>query len=76
VSNRSLEEFLLRTKLYIPPLRSNLVPRPRLIEQLNQGSQLGPYSCRIIRSSTVASCSCRVMDLACADSEERRWSTN
>jgi ATP/maltotriose-dependent transcriptional regulator MalT len=32
---------LLRTKLYIPPLRPNLVPRPRLIEQLNQGLQLG-----------------------------------
>ena len=26
---------LLRTKLYIPPVRSNLVPRPRLTEQLN-----------------------------------------
>jgi LuxR family maltose regulon positive regulatory protein len=28
---------LLKTKLYIPPLRPNLVPRPRLIEQLNEG---------------------------------------
>jgi LuxR family maltose regulon positive regulatory protein len=28
---------ILATKLYIPPLPSNLVPRPRLIEKLNQG---------------------------------------
>ena len=28
---------LLQTKLYTPPLRSNLVSRPRLIERLNQG---------------------------------------
>jgi LuxR family maltose regulon positive regulatory protein len=28
---------LLQTKLYIPPLRPELVPRPRLIEQLNAG---------------------------------------
>ena len=28
---------LLATKLYIPPLRPNLVPRPRLIERLNAG---------------------------------------
>jgi predicted PurR-regulated permease PerM len=34
------EEFL-QTKLYIPPLRPNLVPRPRLIERLNQGLQPG-----------------------------------
>ena len=30
-------EQLLTTKLYIPPTRPNLVPRPNLIEQLNQG---------------------------------------
>jgi LuxR family maltose regulon positive regulatory protein len=30
-------ETLLQTKLYIPPLRPNLVPRPQLIERLNQG---------------------------------------
>ena len=29
--------LLLNTKLYIPPPRSNLVPRPRLIERLNAG---------------------------------------
>jgi LuxR family transcriptional regulator, maltose regulon positive regulatory protein len=29
---------LLTTKLYLPPARSNLVPRPRLIERLNAGS--------------------------------------
>src|SRR5262249_45212333 len=28
---------LLATKLYIPPPRPHLVPRPRLIEQLNEG---------------------------------------
>jgi LuxR family maltose regulon positive regulatory protein len=32
---------LLTTKLYIPPVRPNLVPRPRLIEQLNEGSRSG-----------------------------------
>ncbi len=36
-----MNEELLRTKLYIPPLRPNLVPRPRLFEQLNQGLQPG-----------------------------------
>jgi LuxR family maltose regulon positive regulatory protein len=34
-------ETLLQTKLYIPLLRPNLVPRPHLIERLNQGLQLG-----------------------------------
>jgi LuxR family maltose regulon positive regulatory protein len=29
---------LLQTKLYIPPVRSELVPRPRLIERQNAGS--------------------------------------
>ena len=28
---------LLTTKLYIPPARPELVPRPRLIERLNEG---------------------------------------
>ena len=28
---------ILATKLYIPPTRAQLVPRPRLIEQLNEG---------------------------------------
>jgi len=28
---------ILSTKLYIPPLPSKLIPRPRLIEKLNQG---------------------------------------
>ncbi len=32
-----MTDTLLQTKLYIPPLRPNLVPRPRLIERLNQG---------------------------------------
>jgi len=34
-------ETLLRTKLYVPPLRPNLVPRLRLIERLNQSLHLG-----------------------------------
>ena len=36
-----MPETLLRTKLSVPPLRSNLVPRQRLIEKLNQGLQQG-----------------------------------
>jgi LuxR family maltose regulon positive regulatory protein len=32
---------LLTTKLYIPSPRSNLVPRPRLVEQLDEGLHLG-----------------------------------
>jgi LuxR family maltose regulon positive regulatory protein len=28
---------ILTTKLYIPPTRSQLVIRPRLVDQLNQG---------------------------------------
>jgi LuxR family maltose regulon positive regulatory protein len=36
-----MSETLLQTKLYIPPLRPNLVPRSRLIEQLNRGLQQG-----------------------------------
>jgi LuxR family maltose regulon positive regulatory protein len=32
---------LLTTKLYIPPVRPNLVPRPRLIERLNAGPRSG-----------------------------------
>jgi len=32
-----METPLLATKLYIPPLRRNFVPRPRLLERLNEG---------------------------------------
>jgi len=32
---------LLTTKLYIPPVRADLVPRPRLMERLNAGLRLG-----------------------------------
>jgi LuxR family maltose regulon positive regulatory protein len=32
---------LLTTKLYIPPSRPNLVSRPRLVERLNEGLQIG-----------------------------------
>ncbi len=39
--NVRMLETLLRTKLFVPPLRPNLVPRPHLIERLNQGLQLG-----------------------------------
>jgi LuxR family maltose regulon positive regulatory protein len=32
-----METPLLRTKLYIPPVQPELVPRPCLIERLNAG---------------------------------------
>ena len=32
---------ILATKLYIPPPRPSLVPRPRLIDRLNQGLAMG-----------------------------------
>lgn len=41
IYNSQVPETLLQTKLYIPPLRPNLVPRPQLIQRLNQGLQLG-----------------------------------
>jgi len=34
-------ESLLQMKLFFLPLRQNLVPRPQLIERLNQGLQQG-----------------------------------
>ena len=36
-----MPEILLRTKLFVPPVRPNLVHRPSLIERLNQGLELG-----------------------------------
>ncbi|MCA9873724.1 MAG: hypothetical protein KC441_08715, partial [Anaerolineales bacterium] len=36
-----MTDALLKTKLHIPNLRPSLVPRPRLIEKLNQGLQTG-----------------------------------
>ena len=32
---------LLTTKLFVPPPRPNLVPRPRLIRRLDEGLRLG-----------------------------------
>ena len=32
---------ILKTKLFIPPLRSELVPRQRLLERLDQGLRWG-----------------------------------
>jgi ATP/maltotriose-dependent transcriptional regulator MalT len=32
---------LLQTKLYIPPVRPEMVPRPRLLERLDEGLRLG-----------------------------------
>ena len=32
-----MPDALLATKLHIPPLRSNLIRRPRLIQRLNDG---------------------------------------
>lgn len=34
--NISMNEPLLQTKLFIPPFQPNLLPRPRLVERLNQ----------------------------------------
>lgn len=42
---------LLRTKLYIPPIRPTLVVRPRLVEQINKGLQAG---CRLTLVSAPA----------------------
>lgn len=39
--NLRVTDGLLKTKLYIPHLRPNLVPRPALVERLNQGLYLG-----------------------------------
>ncbi len=39
--NVQVPETLLQTKLNVPPLRPKLVSRPQLLEQLNQGVQLG-----------------------------------
>jgi LuxR family transcriptional regulator, maltose regulon positive regulatory protein len=39
--NVSVPVTLLQTKLYIPPFRLSIVPRPQLIERLNRGLQLG-----------------------------------
>jgi LuxR family maltose regulon positive regulatory protein len=36
-----MPETILRTKLFVPPLRPNLVSRPQLIERLNQGLRSG-----------------------------------
>ncbi|MBP1694657.1 MAG: LuxR family transcriptional regulator, partial [Chloroflexi bacterium] len=39
--NGSMSAPILATKLYIPPLRPKIVPRPRLIERLNTGLTAG-----------------------------------
>ena len=36
-----MSETLLRTKLFVPPLRPNLIPRPHLVQQLNHGLEQG-----------------------------------
>ena len=47
---------LLVTKLYIPPLRSELVPRPRLVARLNQAIEPpGPGGGRFARRLTLVS---------------------
>ena len=47
---------LLVTKLYIPPLRSELVPRPRLVERLNQAvGSGGPVEGSFARRLTLVS---------------------
>ena len=42
---------LLQTKLYVPRLRPSLIPRPHLIEKLNQGLQQG---CKLTLISALA----------------------
>ena len=41
VGEHGMTTDLLTTKLYVPPLRPSLVPRPRLIAQLDEGLRLG-----------------------------------
>ena len=41
VYNRFMPTSILVTKLFIPPTRPELVPRPHLIEQLNEGPRSG-----------------------------------
>jgi LuxR family transcriptional regulator, maltose regulon positive regulatory protein len=41
VGEHGMMTDLLTTKLHIPPLRPSLVPRPRLIAQLDEGLRLG-----------------------------------
>ena len=36
-----MDTQLLTTKLYIPPIRPDLVPRPRLIQRLDEGLRVG-----------------------------------
>ena len=49
---------LLVTKLFAPPARPNLVPRPRLVHRLNEGLQSEPEtdpgfgSCRLWKDHT------------------------
>ncbi len=39
--NGPMLETLLRTKLFVPPLRTNLISRPHLVERVDQGLQPG-----------------------------------
>ena len=39
-----MEPILLQTKLCVPPLRSSLIPRPELIDELNQGMPRQAYA--------------------------------
>ena len=36
-----MDTQILTTKLHIPPVRSDLVPRPHLLQQLDEGLQPG-----------------------------------
>ena len=36
-----MDDLLLTTKLFVPPLRPNRVQRPRLLERMHQGLQAG-----------------------------------
>ena len=49
-----MSALLLSTKLYIPPVRPELVPRPRLVERLNAGL-LSRRNLTLVRKLTLAS---------------------
>ena len=82
-----MPETLLRTKLFVPPVRPNLVKRPRLIERLNEGLQLGHrltlisapagFGKSTLASEWLAGCECPVtwLSLDEGDNELTRFLT-
>ena len=58
---------ILATKLYIPPARPKVVPRPRLIERLNEEFKRRTYVVRIFPNA--ASC-CRLVRALAVETHE------